>query len=79
MVSKTNGKTTTEKMESEGATAEDGYMGLFAVASQLKERFGDQFRNLPTGAIKPISWKHFPESAFLCSMKKKLRYSQNIF
>lgn len=56
MVGKTNGKLTAEKMESEGATAEDGYMGLFAVASQLKERFGDDFKKLPAGAIGVYSY-----------------------
>lgn len=56
MVGKTNGKLTADKMELEGKKAEEGYMGLFAVAAQLKERFGDQFKELPAGAIGLYSY-----------------------
>ena len=56
MVGKTNGKITAEKMELEGREAEEGYMGLFAVASQLKERFGNDFKRLPAGAIGLYSY-----------------------
>ncbi|MBI5248686.1 MAG: FMN-binding glutamate synthase family protein [Desulfomonile tiedjei] len=56
MVGKTNGKLTAEKMELEGKQPEDGYVGLFAVAAQLKERFGDQFKELPAGAIGLYSY-----------------------
>jgi glutamate synthase domain-containing protein 2 len=56
MVGKTNGKLTADKMELEGKKPEEGYMGLFAVASQLKERFGDDFGNLPAGAIGLYSY-----------------------
>ncbi|MGC8658354.1 MAG: FMN-binding glutamate synthase family protein, partial [Desulfomonilaceae bacterium] len=56
MVGKTNGKITAEKMELEGKEAEEGYMGLFAVASQLKERFGSDFKRLPAGAIGLYSY-----------------------
>jgi glutamate synthase domain-containing protein 2 len=56
MVGKTNGKLTAEKMELEGKAPEEGYMGLFAVASQLKERFGSDFKRLPAGAIGLYSY-----------------------
>ncbi len=56
MVGKTNGKLTAEKMELEGKAPEEGYMGLFAVASQLKERFGNDFKKLPAGAIGLYSY-----------------------
>ncbi len=56
MVGKTNGKLTAEKMELEGKHPEEGYLSLFAVAAQLKERFGDQFRELPPGAIGLYSY-----------------------
>ena len=56
MVGKTNGKLTAEKMEAEGKPAEEGYFGLFAVGSHLKERFGDDFKKLPAGAIGLYSY-----------------------
>jgi len=56
MVGKTNGKLTAEKMEAEGKPAEEGYLGLFAVGSHLKERFGDDFKKLPAGAIGLYSY-----------------------
>jgi glutamate synthase domain-containing protein 2 len=56
MVGKTNGKSTAEKMEAEGKAPEEGYLGLFAVASHLKERFGNDFKKLPAGAIGLYSY-----------------------
>jgi glutamate synthase domain-containing protein 2 len=51
MVGKTNGKLTAEKMELDGKKVEDGYLSLFAVGAQLKERFGSDFDKLPPGAM----------------------------
>jgi len=56
MVGKTNGKKTAETMELEGKTAEEGYIGLFAVGAALKERFGDSFKEIPPGAIGMYSY-----------------------
>jgi glutamate synthase domain-containing protein 2 len=56
MVGKTNGKLSAEKMELDGKEPEEGYIGLFAVASQLKERFGADFKRLPPGAIGLYSY-----------------------
>jgi glutamate synthase domain-containing protein 2 len=56
MVGKTNGKLTAEKMELDGKDVEEGFLGLFAVGAQLKERFGDDFRRLPAGAIGVYSY-----------------------
>jgi glutamate synthase domain-containing protein 2 len=57
MVGKTNGKLTAEAMEQrEGKMQEDSYLSLFAVAAQLKERFGKDFKDLPAGAIGLYSY-----------------------
>jgi len=56
MVGKTNGKLTADKMEVEGKDLEQGYLGLFAVGSQLKERFGADFKKLPAGAMGMYSY-----------------------
>jgi len=56
MVGKTHGKMMAEKMELEGEDAADGYVKLFAVGSQLKERFGKEFEALPPGAIGIYSY-----------------------
>ncbi len=56
MVGKTNGKLTAEKMELVGKNVQDGYLSLFAVGAQLKERFGDDFRKLPPGAMGVYSY-----------------------
>jgi len=56
MVGKTHGKLMAEKMELEGEDIEDGYMRLFAVGAQLKERFGKDFGKLPAGAIGMYSY-----------------------
>jgi len=51
MVGKTHGKMMAEKMELEGEDVENGFLKLFAVGAELKERFGDDFKNLTPGAI----------------------------
>jgi glutamate synthase domain-containing protein 2 len=56
MVGKTNGKQVADKMELEGKKAEDGYLNLFVLGTQLKERFGSEFNNLPAGAIGVYSY-----------------------
>ena len=56
MVGKTHGKLMAEKMELEGEDVEDGYMRLFAVGAELKERFGKDFGKLPAGAIGMYSY-----------------------
>ncbi|MGD9023062.1 MAG: FMN-binding glutamate synthase family protein [Deltaproteobacteria bacterium] len=56
MVGKTHGRLMAEKMEDEGEDPADGYLKLFAVASELKDRFGDDFAKLPPGAIGMYSY-----------------------
>jgi glutamate synthase domain-containing protein 2 len=56
MVGKTHGKLMAEKIELEGEDVEDGYMRLFAVGAELKERFGKDFGKLPAGAIGMYSY-----------------------
>jgi glutamate synthase domain-containing protein 2 len=56
MVGKTHGKLMAEKMELEGESVEDGYMRLFAVGAELKERFGKDFSKIPAGAIGMYSY-----------------------
>ncbi|MBA3019054.1 MAG: FMN-binding glutamate synthase family protein [Proteobacteria bacterium] len=56
MVGKTHGKLMAEKMELEGEDVEEGYIRLFAVGSELKERFGKDFSKLPAGAIGLYSY-----------------------
>jgi glutamate synthase domain-containing protein 2 len=56
MVGKTHGKMMTEKMELEGEELENGYLRLFAVASELKDRYGKQFAEIPPGAIGMYSY-----------------------
>jgi glutamate synthase domain-containing protein 2 len=51
MVGKTHGKMMAEKMDLEGEDLEKGYLKLFAVGAELKERFGNDFSELPAGAI----------------------------
>ena len=78
MVGKTNGKLTAEKMEMEAKDLEQGYLSLFAVGAQLKERFGDDFRKLPAGAIGMYSYidrlKHGLQQLMAGSRKFALRY-----
>lgn len=56
MVGKTHGRLMAEKMELEGEDVADGYLKLFAVGTQLKERFGSDFAKLPAGAIGMYSY-----------------------
>ncbi len=56
MVGKTHGRLMAEKMESKGEDIEEGYLRLFAVGAQLKERFGKDFGKLPAGAIGMYSY-----------------------
>nr|NIT41148.1 FMN-binding glutamate synthase family protein [Gammaproteobacteria bacterium] len=56
MVGKTHGKLMAEKMELEEEDIEEGYLRLFTVGSELKERFGKDFGKLPAGAIGMYSY-----------------------
>ena len=56
MVGKTHGKLLEGKIARDGGSIEQGYMGLFAVGAQLKERFGSDFAKLPPGAIGMYSY-----------------------
>lgn len=56
MVGKTHGKLMAEKMKQQGRPVEDGYLSLFAVGAQLKERYGDDFAKIPPGAIGMYSY-----------------------
>lgn len=56
MVGKTHGKLMAEKMELEGEEPEEGYLRLFSVGAELKERFGDDFKRLPPGAMGMYSY-----------------------
>jgi glutamate synthase domain-containing protein 2 len=56
MVGKTHGKLMADKMEMEGEDIENGYIRLFAVGAQLKERFGKDFNKIPAGAIGMYSY-----------------------
>ncbi|MDL1988275.1 MAG: FMN-binding glutamate synthase family protein [Deltaproteobacteria bacterium] len=56
MVGKTHGKLMAEKMELEGEDVAEGYLRLFAVGAELRERYGKDFSNLPAGAIGLYSY-----------------------
>lgn len=56
MVGKTHGKLMAEKRDLAGEDIEEGYLSLFAVGSQLKDRFGEDFGKLPAGAIGMYSY-----------------------
>jgi glutamate synthase domain-containing protein 2 len=56
MVGKTHGKLMAQKMEDEGEDPSDGYLKLFATAAELKERFGNDFSEIPAGAIGMYSY-----------------------
>jgi glutamate synthase domain-containing protein 2 len=56
MVGKTHGKMMAEKMELEGEDIAEGYVKLFAVGAELRERFGKDFGKLPPGAIGMYSY-----------------------
>lgn len=45
-----------EKMELEGEDIEKGYLRLFAVGAELKERYGKDSAKLPAGAIGMYSY-----------------------
>jgi len=56
MVGKTHGKLLEGKIAREGGSLEQGYVSLFAVGAQLKDRFGSDFTKLPPGAIGMYSY-----------------------
>jgi glutamate synthase domain-containing protein 2 len=56
MVGKTHGRLMEQKMEDEGEEPSEGYLKVFAVGAELKERFGDDFAKLPPGAIGMYSY-----------------------
>lgn len=56
MVGKTHGKLMADKMELEGEDVEDGYLRLFAVGAELKDRFGKDFARIPAGSIGMYSY-----------------------
>ncbi|MEW6665676.1 MAG: glutamate synthase-related protein [Thermodesulfobacteriota bacterium] len=56
MVGKTHGRMMKEKMDLEGEDVSEGYLKLFSVGAQLKERFGKDFGKLPAGAIGMYSY-----------------------
>jgi glutamate synthase domain-containing protein 2 len=56
MVGKTHGKLMAEKCDRMGQDSEEGYLQLFAVGAQLRERFGSAFRELPAGAMGLYSY-----------------------
>jgi glutamate synthase domain-containing protein 2 len=56
MVGKTHGRLMAEKMELEGEDVEEGYLRLFAVGAELRERYGKDFSQLPAGAIGLYSY-----------------------
>ena len=56
MVGKTHGRLMQQKMEDEGEEPSEGYVRLFAVGAELKERFGKDFEKLPPGAIGMYSY-----------------------
>lgn len=58
MVGKTHGKLMKEKMDLEGEDIENGYLKLFSVGAELKERFSKDFAKLPAGAIGMYSYIH---------------------
>jgi glutamate synthase domain-containing protein 2 len=54
MVGKTHGNKIKEKVGEDGM--ERGVIGSFAVGAELKERFGDDFKKIPPGAIGVYSY-----------------------
>jgi glutamate synthase domain-containing protein 2 len=56
MVGKTHGKLLANRIEERGGDLAKGYESLFAVGSQLKERFGNDFVKIPAGAIGMYSY-----------------------
>jgi len=56
MVGKTHGQLMKRKMEDEGEEPSEGYVKLFAVGAELKDRFGKDFEKLPPGAMGMYSY-----------------------
>jgi len=56
MVGKAHGRLMQQKMEDEGEEPAEGYLRLFAVGAELKDRFGKDFEKLPPGAIGMYSY-----------------------
>jgi hypothetical protein len=56
MVAKTHGRLMAEVCQRAGRDLTEGYIQLFAVGAQLKERFGKAFEELPPGAIGLYSY-----------------------
>jgi len=56
MVGKTHGRLMTEMCQRVGRDLAEGYVQLFAVGAQLKDRFGKAFEELPAGAIGLYSY-----------------------
>ncbi|MCD4786692.1 MAG: FMN-binding glutamate synthase family protein [Desulfobacterales bacterium] len=56
MVGKTHGRLMAEKMELEGEDVGEGYLRLFAVGAELREKYGKDFSQLPAGAIGLYSY-----------------------
>jgi glutamate synthase domain-containing protein 2 len=56
MVGKTHGRLLAKKLEIEGEDIEEGYLRLFAVGTQLKEKYGKAFGKIPPGAIGMYSY-----------------------
>jgi glutamate synthase domain-containing protein 2 len=56
MVGKTHGRLMAKKLELAGGDVAEGYERLFAVGTQLKEKFGKDFAKLPAGAIGMYSY-----------------------
>lgn len=56
MVGKTHGRLMREKMETEEESVTEGYLKLFAVAAELREKYGKDFDKLPAGAIGMYSY-----------------------
>jgi glutamate synthase domain-containing protein 2 len=56
MVGKTQGNLIAQKFEKAGKSKEAAFEALFAVGSQLKERYGKDFGKIPAGAIGMYSY-----------------------
>lgn len=56
MVGRTHGRLLAERCERTGQSLEESYLQLFAVGAQLKENLGEDFKDLPPGAIGLYSY-----------------------
>lgn len=78
LVGKTHGNLMREKMERKGKDVAKGYLSLFANGAKLKERFGNDFKDLPAGAIGMYSYidrlKQGMQQLMAGSRKFALRY-----